>query len=59
MWLTIKWDPKEETINVNEFMKVKEELNKIAREVYDNTQTDVLIERAVSQQPRSYGPGQS
>jgi predicted Co/Zn/Cd cation transporter (cation efflux family) len=45
MWVTIKMDPKEDTLDVNEFMKMGEKLREVAREVYDNTHTDVILER--------------
>jgi predicted Co/Zn/Cd cation transporter (cation efflux family) len=46
LWVTIKLDPKEDTINVDEFLKAKEKLNEIAQGVYDNTHIDVILERA-------------
>ena len=46
MWLTVRIDPKEATIGVDEFMKIRERLNGIAQKVYDNTHTEVILERA-------------
>ena len=45
IWLTIKIDPKERTIDVDEFMKMREKLRGIARKVYGNTDTEVILER--------------
>jgi len=46
MWVTVRMDPKEDTINVDEFMNIREKLSTIAQEVYENTQTDVILERS-------------
>jgi len=46
MWVTVKIDPKEKTINVDEFMKVRQRLKEIAQKVYENTDTEVILERA-------------
>jgi len=46
IWLTVKVDPKEATINVDEFMKVREKISGIAQKVYENTDTEVILERA-------------
>ena len=46
MWVTVKIDPKERTIDVDEFMKMREKLRGIARKVYGNTDTAVILERA-------------
>jgi ribosome maturation factor RimP len=46
IWLTVKVDPKEKTINVDEFVKVREKISAIAQKVYENTQTEVILERA-------------
>ena len=45
LWLTIRFDPRDDDIRVYDFMQVKSTLSKAAREVYENTQTDVLLER--------------
>ena len=45
IWVTIFVDPEKDTINVNEFMKVKKHLTKLAREVYEDSQTEVILER--------------
>ncbi len=46
MWVTVKIDPKEATIDVDEFMKVRQRLKEIAQKVYENTDTEVILERA-------------
>jgi predicted Co/Zn/Cd cation transporter (cation efflux family) len=46
IWLTVKVDPKEATISVDEFMKVREKISGIAQKVYENTDTEVILERA-------------
>jgi hypothetical protein len=38
--------PKGETINVNKFMELKDKLREVAKEVYQNTDTEVILERA-------------
>jgi cation diffusion facilitator family transporter len=43
MWVTVKIDPKEKTINVDEFMKVRQRLKEIAQKVYENTDTEVIL----------------
>jgi predicted Co/Zn/Cd cation transporter (cation efflux family) len=45
IWVTVRLDPKSDTINVDEFMKVKKNLSKIACSVYPNSQTEVMLER--------------
>ena len=45
IWVTVRMDPKENTINVAEFMKVKKRLSEIACGVYPNSQTEVMLER--------------
>jgi len=45
LWLTVKFDPRDDEIKVDDFMKVKATLSKAAREVYENTETEVLLER--------------
>ena len=44
-WLTVRFDPKDDEIRVNDFMQVKAKLSQIAREVYENTDTEVILER--------------
>jgi uncharacterized protein YeeX (DUF496 family) len=39
-------DPRDEEIRVDDFMKVKAKLSAAAREVYENMQTEVLLERS-------------
>jgi hypothetical protein len=45
MWVTVKIDPQEDTVSVGEFMETKRKLSEIAREVYENTDTEVVLER--------------
>ena len=45
LWLTVRLDPRDDVIRVDDFMKVKATISEAAREVYDNTQTEVLLER--------------
>lgn len=45
IWVTVKIDPQETTINVNEFMKIKKKLGEVACGVYPNSQTEVMLER--------------
>lgn len=45
LWLTVRFDPMDDAISVNDFMQVKAKLRKIAREVYENTDTEVILER--------------
>lgn len=45
LWLTVRFDPRDDVIRVDDFMKVKATISEAAREVYDNTQTEVLLER--------------
>ena len=45
LWLTVRFDPMEDEIRVNDFMQVKAKLSQIAREVYENTDTEVILER--------------
>jgi hypothetical protein len=45
IWLTVRVDPATDTIDMADFMSVKERLADTAREVYQNTQTEVLLER--------------
>jgi cation diffusion facilitator family transporter len=46
MWVTVRIDPKEKTINVDEFMKMREKLKKLAQKIYENTDTEVILQRA-------------
>ncbi len=45
LWLTVRLDPMDDVIRVNDFMQTKAQLSKIAREVYQNTDTEVILER--------------
>ena len=46
MWLTVTMDPKGDTITMDAFMKVKQDLKKMAREIYGNTDTEIILDRA-------------
>jgi len=46
IWVTVKLDPKEKTIDVDEFMRMREQLRGLARTVYENTDTEIILERA-------------
>jgi len=45
MWLTVRLDPVGDEIKMDDFMAVKTKLSEAARQVYANTQTEVLLER--------------
>lgn len=45
MWLTVRIDPREDTVSVRELMETKRRLSEVAREVYENTDTEVILER--------------
>ena len=45
VWVTVKIDPRENTIDVDEFMKIKNQLGEIACSIHPNSQTEVLLER--------------
>lgn len=45
IWVTVRMEPKEKTINVDEFMQVKTRLSEVASSVYPNSQTEVMLER--------------
>ena len=45
LWLTVRFDPMDDEIRVSDFMQVKAKLSKIAREVYENTDTEIILER--------------
>jgi len=45
MWVTVKFDPEDDAIQMNELMRLKEKLSAAAKEVYENTWTEVLLER--------------
>lgn len=47
IWVTVTMDPKEDTISMDAFMKIKQDLKKIAREIYENTDTEIIIDRAL------------
>ena len=44
-WVTVKLDPQDKIINMDEFMKIKRRLSEIACSIYPNSQTEVLLER--------------
>lgn len=46
IWVTVTMDPKGDTISMDAFMKIKQDLKKTAREVYENTDTEIIIDRA-------------
>jgi predicted Co/Zn/Cd cation transporter (cation efflux family) len=46
IWVTVTMDPLEDTITMDAFMKMKQDLKEIAREVYENTDTEIIIDRA-------------
>ena len=46
IWVTIFVDPEKDTLNVDEFMKAKKDLARLVREVYEDSQTEVILERA-------------
>jgi predicted Co/Zn/Cd cation transporter (cation efflux family) len=45
LWLTVRLDPQDDEIRIDDFMKIKARLSQVAREVYENTQTEVLLAR--------------
>jgi len=45
MWVTAFIDPVADTININELMRLKQRLGEVAREVYQNTDTEVILKR--------------
>ncbi len=45
LWLTVRLDPPGDQIGVDEFMEFKATISQAAREVYENTQTEVILER--------------
>ena len=45
LWLTVRLDPMDDDIRVDDFMRVKAQLRRIAREIYENTDTEVILER--------------
>jgi len=45
MWVTVIFDPEKDTIHMDEVMRLKEKLSAAAKEVYENTWTEVLLER--------------
>ncbi len=44
--VTVYMDLDRDVISVSEFMEIKNKLRAAAREVYDNAETDVILERA-------------
>lgn len=47
MWVTLFADPKADTIDVNQLMKEKAELSRMLKEVYENTDLQIIVERAI------------
>jgi hypothetical protein len=45
LWLTVRLDPRDDEIRIDDFMNIKAKLSQAAREVHENTQTEVLLER--------------
>jgi hypothetical protein len=45
IWVTVRIDPREKTIDVDKFMKIKKKLSEAACNVHRNSQTEVLLER--------------
>lgn len=45
IWLTAFVDPRARTIEVDEFMQLKGKIQSEAKEVYANTQTEIILER--------------
>ena len=45
LWLTVRLDPPGDQIGVDELMEFKAKISQAAREVYENTQTEVILER--------------
>jgi predicted Co/Zn/Cd cation transporter (cation efflux family) len=45
IWLTIRIDPGVETVSMDELIELKAELDTLSREVYGNTQTEVILDR--------------
>jgi len=45
LWLTVRLDPMDDQISIDDFMQVKAKLRQLAREVYENTDTEVILER--------------
>ena len=45
IWVTVRIDPKEKNINVDDFMNIKKQLSEAACNVHRNSQTEVLLER--------------
>ena len=48
MWVTIRIEPSEDTIRMEDLAAVKEHLSGLAREVYANTYTEVILDRIES-----------
>jgi len=46
VWVTIFYDPLEDTLRVDAFMALKIRIQAIAREIHPNSQTEVILERA-------------
>jgi predicted Co/Zn/Cd cation transporter (cation efflux family) len=46
IWLTVFVDPNSATVNIDEFMQMKSSIESMAKEVYENTQTEIILKRA-------------
>jgi predicted Co/Zn/Cd cation transporter (cation efflux family) len=45
MWVTIRIEPEDDTVQMEELSQLKERLSVLAREVYANTHTEVILDR--------------
>jgi len=45
LWLTVRLDPLDDQISVDNFMQIKTKISQAAREVYANTETELILER--------------
>lgn len=46
IWITIRIDPETDMIDMNALMKSKKKLSRMAKEIYENTNTDIILDRA-------------
>ena len=46
IWITIRIDPETDMIDMNAFMKSKKKLSRMAKEIYENTNIDIILDRA-------------
>ena len=45
MWLTIRIETAGEIVEMRKLLKIKEDMSALAREVYPNTHTEVILDR--------------